>query len=135
MVTSREVKKTNAAALAQYASQLTGGGREMIDVLVNVARSPLASNAERIAAAREVLDRTCGRSAQVIEHDVHVVGGNYDLSRLPAERVRELRSMLVELAGAAGSPAPSLPGVIDAVSVDLSEPELILDEEDVEGEP
>lgn len=125
------MKKSNAAALAQYASQLTGGGREMIAVLVNIARSPLASNAERTAAAREVLDRTCGKAAQVVEHDVHVVGGNYDLSKLPAERVRELRGMLVELAGAAGVPVPRLPGVIDAEAEESDEPqeEAIEDEE------
>lgn len=126
------MKKSNAAALAQYASQLTGGGREMIAILVNIARSPIASNAERTAAAREVLDRTCGKSAQVIEHDVHVVGGNYDLSKLPAERVRELRAMLAELADAAGVPVPRLPGVIDAQSTEtsLEQPALELDEED-----
>lgn len=125
------MKKSNAAALAQYASALTGGGREMIAVLVSIARNDLASASERIAAAREVLDRTCGRAAQVVEHDVTVVGGNYDLSKLPPSRLAELKGMLIELASAAGAPAPRLPGVID-VGADLEQPELVLDESDDE---
>lgn len=126
MAKDPSLKKSNAAALAQYASALTGGGREMIAVLVSIARSPLASSSERIAAAREVLDRTCGKAAQVVEHDVTVVGGNYDLSKLPTSRVLALREMLLELASAAGAPPPRLPGVIDVG--DLEQPDLVLDE-------
>lgn len=125
------MKKSNAAALAQYAAQLTGGGREMIGVLVSIARSPLASNAERIAAAREILDRTCGRAAQVVEHDIHVIGGNYDLTKLSTERVREIKGMLLELAAASGAPVPRLPDVIEAHASEepLEQPELVLDDE------
>lgn len=123
-------KKTNAAALAAYASQLTGGGREMIAVLVSIARSPLASNQERTAAAREVLDRTCGKAAQIVESEFTVVGGSYDLSKLPPSRVREIRAMMLELATAVGAPVPALPGAIDVESVDLAQPVLEEDEDE-----
>jgi hypothetical protein len=111
------VKKSNAAALARYASQLTGGGREMIDVLVSIARdgTGFTTTGERIAAAREVLDRTCGKSAQVIEHDVTIVGATLDVTALPTSRLHELKGMLAELAAASGVAAPQLPAarVID----------------------
>lgn len=126
------MKKSNAAALAAYASQLTGGGREMIAILTSIARNDLASNSERIAAAREVLDRTCGRAAQVVEHEVTVMGADYDVARLGTARVLELKAMLAELAATSGAPPPQLAGVIDAASTE--QPALVMDE-DEEGEP
>jgi hypothetical protein len=113
------MKRVNAAALSAYASKLTGGGREMIELLVTIARAPETSEAGRLAAIRELLDRTCGRSAQVIEHEVTVVGQHYDLSKLPTSRVQEIRAMLSELALTAGDAAPTLVGdVIDVQAVE-----------------
>lgn len=108
------MKKSNAAALARYASSLIDGGREAIDVLACIMRDTRgsfeggATTAERMAAAKELLDRTCGKSAQVIEHDVTVKGASYDVSRLSAERLTELRATLRDLAIASGAPVPLL---------------------------
>lgn len=103
------LKKSNAAALAAYAASLTGGGREMIDILVSIARNTGESGVVRKAAAQEVLDRTVGKSALVIDAEVTVRGAELDVSKLSPARMAELKAALHELAAASGVPAPRLP--------------------------
>jgi hypothetical protein len=103
------VKKQNAAALARYVSQLTGGGRELINILITIARDATNTPAERMAATRELLDRGYGKSALVIDAEVTVQGATLDVSKLSATRLAELRAGLLELAAASGVPVPALP--------------------------
>ncbi len=117
--------KSNAAALARYVSQLTGGGRECVDVLVSIMRDEHgATVAERTAAAKELMDRGFGKSAQVVEHEVTIIGAQLDPSKLSTARIAELRAGLAELAAASGVAAPQLParsGVIDVTSAEVED--------------
>lgn len=136
---SRRTKVLNTAELARYAALLTGGGREMVDVLVSIARSHEATNPERIAAAREVLDRTVGKSAQVVEHEVTITGAALDVGKMDSARLRELQGMLADLAEASGVPIPQLlpaPLMPDAPASDYSggsDEEIVWDDAEVES--
>lgn len=126
-------KKMNASALARYAAQLTGGGRECIDVLVSIMRdtSGAATVAERTAAAKEVMNRTVGQSAQVIEHEVTVIGSQLDVSKISTQRLAELRAGLAELAAASGIATPLLPATTEVIEAEVIDEPLEWDEPEV----
>ncbi len=128
------VKKSNAVALARYASQLTGGGREMINILVTIARDQTNTPSERRAAACEVLDRTCGKAPIMIESDVQV-SHTANVAALSVDELADLRTKLLKMAGP-GAPAPLLPAArplaaSPVIDVEGAEP----DEETWEDEP
>lgn len=130
------MKKSNAQALARYASKLTGGGKECIAVLVNIMRDEANTVAERIAATKELLDRGFGRSAQVIEIDAKVSAGALDVSALGKGELAEFRAYVERLAQASGVPVPRLPAPRGRVIDIASEPEESVDEEpEWEDEP
>lgn len=117
------MKKSNAAALARYAAQLTGGGREMINILVTIARDVSNTPSERRAAAETVLERIAGKAPATVEVDVAVTH-TANVGALSGAELADLRAKLLKMTGreTAALPAPR-PAVIDVGEQEDGEPE------------
>jgi hypothetical protein len=87
-----------AARLALHLDEVTNGGLEMINTLLDIMRNS-EDSAQRGSAALALLERLAGKTVSATEHraivaEIRPDGLRVDLSRLNADQMRLLRDAL-----------------------------------------
>jgi hypothetical protein len=80
-----EVKEARRRVIKDLAEELKQAADLAVDALTEIAGNPAAKDSDRIAAAREILDRSFGRAVQAIDAKVLIEQG---MDRLTSEDIR-----------------------------------------------
>lgn len=70
----KEVREARRRVVTDLVGELKLAADLAVDALLEIAGSSSAKDADRIAAAREILDRSFGRPKQVLDADVRLSG-------------------------------------------------------------
>ena len=76
--------------LAQYAREVTGGGKDLVDFMASVLKGDLkAPTSLRMQAVNWLADRGWGKPVQQIDLDAHI-NNNVDLTLMTAEQLANI---------------------------------------------
>jgi hypothetical protein len=127
-------KRNNAQILSKRIGELTEDGEELMRIMFAIARDEDAPTSDRRGAVEWLTDRWAGKAPIVIEHDVQHSLQLVDTSKLSLAELRSLEQTLVKMLPAGVEPeiAGLDPDIIEAQAV---EAELLIADEETEGEP